>query len=67
MAFTISYTRGDSNGRDTYDDSATFTVKESGVLEVKQDGELVKLYSPNFWTAVVPGEPKPRGGAIRVR
>ncbi|MHA3021279.1 hypothetical protein ACXPWS_13595 [Mycobacterium sp. BMJ-28] len=68
MAFTVHYTRGDSNGRDGYDDSHTMTLEASGALEVKKDGKLVKLYSPNFWTYVVPGQPKktasPRVGTI---
>lgn len=60
MAFTVHYTRGDSNGRDPYDDSHAHTLTTSGALEVKNGatGELVKLYSPNFWTYVVPGVPK---------
>ncbi len=58
MAFTVSYTQGDRNGRDTYDDSHTMTLTTAGALEVKQGGELVKLYSPNFWTHVTPGAPK---------
>lgn len=65
MAFTITYTRGDSNGRDTYDDAHTYEVKEWGVIEVTKDGEQVKLYSPNFWTAVVPGQPS-SGGRVTV-
>ena len=58
MAFTVNYTRGDSNGRDVYDDTHTMTLTAFGALEVKENGDFVKLYSPNFWTYVVPGEPK---------
>jgi hypothetical protein len=66
MAFTIHYTRGDSNGRDSYDDSHEIVVKDWGLLQVRKDGEQVKLYSPNFWTYVTPGE-KHASKAVRIR
>lgn len=65
MAFTIWHTRGDKTGYDSYDDSHQKTVKDSGIIEVTKEGELVKLYSPNHWTSVTPGE-KQRGKGRKV-
>ncbi|BBY42183.1 hypothetical protein [Mycolicibacterium celeriflavum] len=69
MAFTIHYMRADRVSSDRYDDSHSLVVKDWGLIEVTKDGEQVKLYSPNYWSYVTPGEPpktaSPRtGGTI---
>lgn len=58
MAFTINYARGTDGGRDYYENDETYAIKDFGVLEVTKGGELVKVYSPNYWTSIVPGERK---------
>ncbi|MBS1691925.1 MAG: hypothetical protein JST91_06870 [Actinobacteria bacterium] len=66
MAFTIFYARGDKADYDSYDDSHSIEVKEWGLIEVRKDGEQVKLYSPNYWTHVSPGEKHP-SKPVRIR
>lgn len=55
MAFTVHYERGDNLGADSYDDTHELVIKDWGIIEVKQRGEQIQLYSPNFWTHVKPG------------
>lgn len=66
MAFTIHYARGEKSGYDSYDDSHAVAVKEWGLIEVTKDGQQVKLYSPNYWTYVAPGE-KHVSKPVRIR
>ena len=63
MAFSVFHTRGERLSNDNYDDSHELAVKDFGVLEVTKDGKPVKLYSPNYWAYVNPGEPEEGGGA----
>lgn len=70
MAFTINFAHGEKTGRDYYDNDERVNVKDSGVIEVTSaDGEQIKLYSPNHWTSLVPGERKkpvsPRVARVR--
>ncbi|OMC09093.1 hypothetical protein [Mycolicibacterium fortuitum] len=69
MAFTVHYARGDRTGYDSYDDSHSIVVKDAGIIEVRQGDDQVKLYSPNYWTYVTPGEShasKPSGRRVTV-
>ena len=57
MAFTVHYARTDhKTGYDSYDDAHAIVYKDWGLIEVTKGGERVKLYSPNYWTHVTPGE-----------
>lgn len=58
MAFTINYARGSEAGRDYYEGDEDFALLDFGVLSVTKGGKTVKLYSPNHWTSVVPGQRK---------
>ncbi|KWX19550.1 hypothetical protein AFM11_35260 [Mycolicibacterium wolinskyi] len=52
MAF---YVRVQSKRVDQYDDEHDLIVHDSGIIEVKHDGQQVMLYSPAHWTEVKPG------------
>ncbi|MGB3521947.1 MAG: hypothetical protein WBA50_10770 [Mycobacterium sp.] len=67
MAFTVHYARVDHNGYDSYDDGHAIVYKDWGLIEVTKGGERVKLYSPNYWTHVTPGEKKRRTVPGRIR
>jgi hypothetical protein len=55
MAFTIRFQSGSPT---SFDDSHTLVLKNSGVIEVKKNGEQVALYSPSHWAQVKPGAPR---------
>ncbi|KKB99600.1 hypothetical protein [Mycolicibacter arupensis] len=66
MAFTVFYTRNGKVGYDSYDDDHIVGVHEA-VIEVTKRGEQVKLYSPNCWDYVEPGEKLPTKPAMPSR
>lgn len=66
MAFTVHYSKGEKSGYDAYDDAHSIDVKDWGLIEVRKDGEQVKLYSPGYWTFVEPGQKK-RSAPVRIR
>jgi hypothetical protein len=48
-----------------YDESHTIEIKDSGVVEIRKDGEQVAAYSQSFWLSIKPGEPpKPKSARV---